>query len=691
LSGEWDQFDFPCPIGDIYLIPDTGTTWSSTRPIGPYVTKKPVQGCGGAGAFYGAILKLPPLPLGEFDVLMDEGQDGVFNASVDFVLGNGPTNALVVIDALLDQVVDVDGIKAEAANSAGEWRAVRSWTTSSLTAVGLASDAFTAAQLASVTGSMALGFGYMAVAVAGVFLPYAMSYNGAVMATGSELIGGAACATASVYQAIADDPPDSNYTEVVTLDPILYHDEISSEPHLNVTVRLQNCALELSALGTALRRSYEKFLGAEEVTDYGYARLQARAAKDFSDLLIERFATTATVLDSLEVALETAGWADKPWSADEARAIQDRVMSSGFAPEEIDSMIAIGMDSSEVDSLESFIVGADLDSLRDGTMRGWIDSLTVLTSGAIGSYQDLGSDLDEVLVRLADAWTNHPWAAITGLDSTEEGSAVELAANASTDPNGLPLTFAWDLDADGEFDDGSNPLATFQSDSAGSYCVGLQVTNANGLEDVAYRFIAVSEVNRIPRFSMVSPDSVYLKMTDAATLPFGAAVEDPDMDQLTVHWFLDGEEVATGASWSFDPSPEGIGRHHVQVSVDDGSPLSPDNFHTWRVDVEPTGIGVHPQSPIAQAFSLAQNEPNPFRDRTSFRFSISEPGRVRLSIFDAAGRRIATLFDSDLDSGVYTFAWNGRLQGGEPVPPGVYFGRLEGNDRKVVRKLVRLR
>ena len=52
--------------------------------------------------------------------------------------------------------------------------------------------------------------------------------------------------------------------------------------------------------------------------------------------------------------------------------------------------------------------------------------------------------------------------------------------------------------------------------------------------------------------------------------------------------------------------------------------------------------------------------PNPFTASTTVSFGLSQRGRVRVSVFDAAGRHIAVLVDAVRDAGEQVITWNGR-------------------------------
>ncbi len=80
-----------------------------------------------------------------------------------------------------------------------------------------------------------------------------------------------------------------------------------------------------------------------------------------------------------------------------------------------------------------------------------------------------------------------------------------------------------------------------------------------------------------------------------------------------------------------------------------------------------------PQAGGPLAFSLA---PNPVRDGGTLRFTLPAAGRVRLVLFDVAGRRVASLADGTLPAGEHAVAWARHDDAGRRVAPGVYLARL---------------
>jgi flagellar hook assembly protein FlgD len=63
--------------------------------------------------------------------------------------------------------------------------------------------------------------------------------------------------------------------------------------------------------------------------------------------------------------------------------------------------------------------------------------------------------------------------------------------------------------------------------------------------------------------------------------------------------------------------------------------------------------------------------------RSSLRLAIDLPvaARVRLSVFDLAGRQVRALMDETLPAGPHAVSWDGNDSHGASAPPGVYLVR----------------
>lgn len=142
---------------------------------------------------------------------------------------------------------------------------------------------------------------------------------------------------------------------------------------------------------------------------------------------------------------------------------------AAFDPDDPNIVVAGGRDSGLFIStnggrdwgLISNPLGVDLPSQRaPGTPhlpRPWFVHFQHGEPGTIFLYVGMqGRGVWRIRVRLPNVVTGGPY-------TTTEGTDVALNADSSTDPDGQPMEFAWDLDDDGAFDDATGPTPVFDS------------------------------------------------------------------------------------------------------------------------------------------------------------------------------------------------------------------------------------
>lgn len=125
--------------------------------------------------------------------------------------------------------------------------------------------------------------------------------------------------------------------------------------------------------------------------------------------------------------------------------------------------------------------------------------------------------------------------------------------------------------------------------------------------------------------------------------------------------------------------------------------LLPGEFHIYTTVKLPapeqgilTNIGGDNKIGEIKEFYLEQNYPNPFNPETRIRYSLPEPGKVKLRIFDILGNEIVTLIDKEHTPGVYETTFNsGELNGG--LASGIYFYNLTVNNTSITRKMILMR
>ena len=100
----------------------------------------------------------------------------------------------------------------------------------------------------------------------------------------------------------------------------------------------------------------------------------------------------------------------------------------------------------------------------------------------------------------------------------------------------------------------------------------------------------------------------------------------------------------------------------------------------WTVPIDEIYVGTEEEeaNEVPSGFSLAQNYPNPFNASTTIRFTVSTEAKVKLTVFDAAGRKMVTLADRVYSPGVHHITWNA-----DTAASGVYFYRMESDGQLI--------
>lgn len=94
-------------------------------------------------------------------------------------------------------------------------------------------------------------------------------------------------------------------------------------------------------------------------------------------------------------------------------------------------------------------------------------------------------------------------------------------------------------------------------------------------------------------------------------------------------------------------------------------------------------------APSGQALRLESGAPNPFRVRTSIRYSLSKGGLTEMGIYDVSGRMVKRVMNKSwLPAGVGAIVWDATNENGERVAPGVYMYRLNSNGESRTQRIV---
>ena len=171
------------------------------------------------------------------------------------------------------------------------------------------------------------------------------------------------------------------------------------------------------------------------------------------------------------------------------------------------------------------------------------------TGGAAGHPVDLkigpGGDLfyvdmeDGTIHRITYTAANQPPAAVITASPTNGPVPLTVSFDGagSSDPEGKPLSYSWDLNGDGTFGDATGPTASYTYATAGVYHPALRVTDDQGATDTTS--VTITAGNTAPTATIDSPtSSLTWKVGD--TISFSGHATDAQ----------DGSLPASALSWS---------------------------------------------------------------------------------------------------------------------------------------------
>ena len=173
-----------------------------------------------------------------------------------------------------------------------------------------------------------------------------------------------------------------------------------------------------------------------------------------------------------------------------------------------------------------------------------------------------------------------PNAAITASPTTGPAPlTVNFDGTASSDPEGRPLSYAWDLNGDGTFTDATASTASHTYSTAGTHTASLRVTDDQGASDTDS--VTINVGNTPPTATIDAPAAgTTWKVGDA--IPFSGHATDPQ----------DGTLPASALSWRLilHHCPSNCHTHPLQdfVGVANGSITAPDHEYPSYLELQLT-------------------------------------------------------------------------------------------------------
>jgi PKD repeat protein len=161
--------------------------------------------------------------------------------------------------------------------------------------------------------------------------------------------------------------------------------------------------------------------------------------------------------------------------------------------------------------------------------------------------------------------TINPPPPVASFTAQPVSGTIPLTVTFTSTSTGIIDTVAWDLDADGVFDDATGPTATRTFDIAGDHTVGLSVTGPGGSSTTSQTVVA----NLPP-----PPVASFTAMPSAGTAPVTVNFNDTSTGVITSRsWDFDGDGVTddTGATPSHIFSSPGVFQVYLTVTGPGGS------------------------------------------------------------------------------------------------------------------------
>jgi uncharacterized repeat protein (TIGR01451 family) len=326
----------------------------------------------------------------------------------------------------------------------------------------------------------------------------------------------------------------------------------------------------------------------------------------------------------------------------------------------------------------------------DANATGTVENTAALTSGTVDAYQI--NNTAHTSTTILGTCTMPVVTSDPANVSVIEGANADFSASASGTP--APAIQWQVMPSGGAFSDisgatdGSLSFATSLAQNGNQYRA--RFSNACGTVYSAAATLTVNPANTAPVVTITGPQ-VGGSFAVGVAVPFTGSFTDAAGDTHSAVWSIGDVNVAgvvndtTGsvaASYTFSTP----GTYAIKLTVTDqhgASGMSTQVFgQAASVTVSVTaGVpGKYPrrdpalgaQPVVAVQFGLAQNAPNPFRSTTQVRFGLPVQCRVKLGVFDVAGRQVATLSDQVWEPGSHALDWSGRTDGGTLARGGVY-------------------
>lgn len=562
------------PIGDIYVLRD-GTIDGYSGAVLTDISGIPNTVVGGP-SFVEIVAYTAPggnLGAGDYDLVLDECQDGYYDPTVDFMLGMDDDIAFRVEippDTIIPefQTHIIEAAKQAAANEAWQWAMARP-----VIVAGAVIFTFHTLVLTPSQQPVQIISTYRDAEQFGFVLGLPLMLHSLI---GDHMMH---------WNGLAADPPDPDFQELAELgeiDVIYPVTDLSIEASLVV---LTNNLSQQDAILLGLWTGLERFQGARNAGDSVSAFLQAKQVQKFASLLSTDLTAMNWALEAVITAFSTTG-IDFVTYATEVQVLQDRLATSGLTAAEVFELRRLGFSDSEIAQTVQNFLDADFSAFESGDIPTTLDELRSVNLSAITGLDSLSLNAAAIQESLSTLIAvGAPVSDPNGPYFGVEGGSLAFDGTGSYDPDGDSIIYAWDLDQDGIFDDDSSatPAHTYLTELVS--LVGLTVTDPSGVSNTNYTNLTVSSINESPVIDSVLPADFLVVVHLGDSLRFRIWSSDPESGSVTQTWAIGDSLVGEQSQYVLAPSSSDIGLMSLSVAVSDDNVLSHDVTRQWLVFV----------------------------------------------------------------------------------------------------------
>ena len=165
---------------------------------------------------------------------------------------------------------------------------------------------------------------------------------------------------------------------------------------------------------------------------------------------------------------------------------------------------------------------------------------------------------------------------------------------------------------------------------------------------------------------------------------FTVTANDSSIIALTVNGEIIGVTQGTGNPATITIPSQSQGSNMIVT-------IFKQNYYRYQATVPVVAISVAEDiKPIGKFITnLYETRPNPVKnDITQISFSLAEPTKTSLKVYNASGKLVKIIVDEFKSAGFYSVSWNCKDDMGIKIAEGVYFYTLETPNQKFTRKLI---